>query len=98
MITQTKTKNADGTNTYELVEDGKVIEEWTTPGPTNTWKCDCGETVERYRGEGEVQCPECDQWFNTSGQRLRNNWRGNPSGWDDEIGDMEGYEVQHIEW
>jgi DNA-directed RNA polymerase subunit RPC12/RpoP len=63
--------------------------------PTNAWKCgDCGNVVERYRGEGDVRC-NCGANYNASGQRLRDDYRGNPSMWDDEIGDMEGYEMQH---
>jgi hypothetical protein len=50
--------------------------------------------VERYRGEGDVRC-NCGANYNASGQRLRDDYRGNPSMWDDEIGDMEGYEMQH---
>lgn len=98
MMKQTQTKNADGSTTFRFMRGDTVMDEWTTPGPTNTWECDCGETVERYRGEGDVQCPECDQWFNASGQRLRNDWMGNPSTWDDEISDLEGYEIQHAGW
>lgn len=94
----TETKNADGSITFTLTdENGVVTDEWTRPGPTNMWECDCGETVERFRGQGEVQC-DCGQWFNASGQRLRNDWMGNPSMWDDEIGDLEGYEIQHADW
>jgi hypothetical protein len=33
---------------------------------------------------------------NASGQRLRDDWRGNPSVYDDEIGDMEGFEIQQL--
>ncbi len=63
--------------------------------PTWTKTCECGTTIERYRGESEVTCPNCDAEYNASGQRLRDDWRGNPSNYDDEIGDMEGYESQH---
>lgn len=63
--------------------------------PTLIIECECGTKVERYRGESEVVCPTCDAEYNASGQRLREDWRGNPSNYDDEIGDMEGYEIQH---
>lgn len=67
-----------------------------TPGPTHTFPCaDCGTTVERYRGESDVNCPSCGAPHNAGGQRLRDDWAGNPSNWDSEIGDMEGYEMQH---
>jgi len=62
--------------------------------PTNTWTCDCGATVERYRGQGDQMC-DCGQWYNASGQRLRNDFMYNPSMYDDEIGDLDGYEMQH---
>lgn len=64
-------------------------------GPTNTWICgSCGDVVMRFRGEGDVSC-DCGAQYNASGQRLRDDWRGNPSTWDDEVGDLEGYEIQH---
>ncbi len=63
--------------------------------PTKTWICGkCGTTVERWPGESDVTCT-CGAEYNASGQRLRDDWRGNPSTWDDEIGDLEGYEIQH---
>lgn len=61
-------------------------------GPTNTWECEvCKVTVMRFRGEGDVSC-ECGAQYNASGQRLRDNWRSNPSWSDEDIDDMEGYE------
>jgi hypothetical protein len=63
--------------------------------PTNAWLCPCGEVVERYRGQGDVECYGCGAQYNASGQRLRDDWRGNMSNFDSEIGDMEGYEMQH---
>lgn len=66
--------------------------------PTNTWACvDCGTTVERYRGESDVDCPKCGACYNSFGQRLRDDWRGNPSNYDDEISDLDGYEMQHAD-
>jgi hypothetical protein len=59
---------------------------------SSSWKCDCGKTVNRFRGQGDVSC-ECGQWFNAFGQRLRNDWMNNPSNYDDEISDLEGYEM-----
>lgn len=73
MMTQTHTKQADGSNLFQMIKDGVVTDEWTTPGPTNTWECgDCGDTVERYRGEGDVYCG-CGALYNASGQRLRDD-------------------------
>lgn len=67
-------------------------------GPTNTWTCiDCGTNVERYRGESDVDCPKCGACYNAFGQRLRDDWRGNPSNYDDEIDDLDGYEMQHAD-
>lgn len=64
--------------------------------PTNTFECkDCGAKCERYRGEYEVCCPKCGASHNASGQRLRDDWRGNPSNYDDDISDLEGFEMQH---
>lgn len=62
--------------------------------PTRVWTCDCGAEVARWRGQYDVSC-ECGAWFNASGQRLRDDWYGNPSYHDEEIGDLEGYEIQH---
>lgn len=67
------------------------------PVPTNTWTCDCGESMARYRGEGDQSCPECGQWFNAGGQRLHNDFMDNPSTYDDELGDLEGYEIAHTD-
>lgn len=63
--------------------------------PTNTWTCDCGTTVSRFRGQSDVQCPNCDQWFNAGGQRLRNDWQGNSSMYDEDVSDLDGFELQH---
>lgn len=64
--------------------------------PTWSKPCQrCNHTVERWRGQGDVTCPNCGAEYNAGGQRLRDDWRGNPSSWDDEVGDLEGYEIQH---
>lgn len=55
----------------------------------------CKATIERYWGQSGVTCHRCGAEYNASGQRLRDDWRGNPSSWDDEIGDLEGFEIQH---
>lgn len=63
--------------------------------PTNSWECQvCGKLCERYRGQYDVTC-ECGAEYNASGQRLIEHWRDNPSNWDSDIGDLEGYEQQH---
>lgn len=61
----------------------------------NAWKCqDCSRTVYRYRGESDVSC-YCGASYNAGGQRLRDDWRGNPSWYDEDVSDLEGYERQH---
>lgn len=65
---------------------------------TTTWRCNtgkCDATVSRFRGQGDVKCWNCGQWFNAFGQRLRNDWMDNPSNHDENISDLEGFEIQH---
>ena len=58
------------------------------------WDCErCGEIVVSVRGD--VGC-DCGAQYNAAGQRLRDDWRGNPSCWDDDISDLDGYEMQHL--
>lgn len=72
-------------------EDGFVI-----PGYT-AWNCEkCSYEIRRYRGQSDVDCGNCGACYNAGGQRLRDDWRGNPSNYDDEIGDMEGFELQQL--
>lgn len=66
-------------------------------GPTWSKPCErCGETVERYRGEGDVQCPGCLAWYNAGGQRLRDDWWQNEAWQDDDMDDMEGFEREML--
>jgi hypothetical protein len=70
-------------------ETGESVNRYTR------WDCErCGKEVRRYRGQSDVQC-ECGTWYNASGQRLRDDWRGNPSNWEDDISDLDGFEIQH---
>lgn len=63
---------------------------------TRHWRCEqCGRKVLVHWGEYDVDCGHCGACYNSSGQRLRDDWRGNPSNYDDEIGDLEGFERQH---
>lgn len=88
---------------FVRIEDTTDAEGYIVPGYSQ-WDCtakylrqDCDGTVQRYRGESDVSCPVCGAWYNASGQRLRDDWRDNPA-WkypDLEIGDLEGYEIQH---
>lgn len=56
----------------------------------------CGKEISRYRGQDDVDCA-CGVIYNCFGQRLRDDLRTrvNPSEYDDEIGDMEGYEMAY---
>ena len=57
----------------------------------------CQYPVYRWRGEHTIECDTegCGAIYNSSGQRLRDDLfsRPNPSDYDDDIGDMEGYEL-----
>lgn len=65
--------------------------------PTWTKECSrCGKTIMRWHGQSSVSC-DCGAEYNTFGQQLRDDWRGNPSWNDEDIGDMEGYEIQHAD-
>jgi hypothetical protein len=58
----------------------------------------CGKlSLFRYVGDSDVDCitPNCGASFNCWGQQLRDDWRGNSSNYDDDISDMEGFEMQH---
>lgn len=74
----------------------------TFPQPTEpTWSkpCQnpgCAGTVERWRGETDVTCRTCGASYNAGGQRLRDDWRGNPSWHDDDIDDLTGFELQQL--
>jgi hypothetical protein len=62
---------------------------------SSSWPCqNCKQTVTRYRRQGDVSC-DCGAQYNAFGQRLRDDWRGNPSNYDENISDLDGYEMQH---
>lgn len=62
--------------------------------PTNTWTCSrCERTVVRWRGQSEIQCA-CGAWYNAGAQMLREDWAENPSVHDEQISDLEGFELQ----
>ena len=74
-----------------LDEEGYVVD-----GGYSAWDCDrCGHEVRRYRGVSSPDCDHCGACYNAGGQRLRDDWRGNYSNYDDEVGDLEGFEMQH---
>lgn len=67
--------------------------------PTREWECtQCGETVQRWRGQGDVNCSNCGACYNSFGQRLRDDWRGNSSWRYDNVDNMEGYERQQLSY
>lgn len=73
-------------------------EGWITRAGYTAWVCgECGAEVRRYRGQGDVDC-DCGACYNAFGQRLRSDWRRNRSNYDDEIGDLEGYEAAYSDW
>lgn len=81
-------------NNYRRIEDS-VDSEGFIIGGYSAWDCEkCGSEVRRYRGQSNADCG-CGASYNAVGQRLRDDWRGNPSNWDDEISDLEGYEMQY---
>ena len=91
---QTEAMRCAEAGTHEVsFEACRVCGEYNVP--TNAWECEvCGETCERYRGGSDVQCG-CGAWYNASGQRLRDDWMGNRSNWDEDVSDLDGYEIQH---
>ncbi|AXH46829.1 hypothetical protein SEA_ACOLYTE_86 [Mycobacterium phage Acolyte] len=80
---------------YRRVED-TVDDEGFIVNGYSAWDCDrCGNEIRRYRGQSDVDCSQCGACYNAGGQRLRDDWRGNASNYDDEVGDLEGFELQH---
>lgn len=63
--------------------------------PIASWPCQrCGRTVEHWN-PGEDESCVCGAEYNAFGQRLRDDWRGNPSNYDEDISDLDGFEMQH---
>jgi hypothetical protein len=60
--------------------------------PTHAWVCECGARVESYGRD--TTCSGCYTDYNAFGQRLRAGWSGNPSLYDEDISDLDGYEQQ----
>ena len=81
---------------YERIEDTVDADGFIVNGYSR-WDCEkCGDEVRRYRGQSDVDCSECGACYNAGGQRLRDDWRGNESAWNDEVDDMEGFERQQL--
>lgn len=47
----------------------------------------------RWPGQSDTDCDNCGACYNAGGQRLRDDWRANPSNYNGEIGDLDGYEI-----
>ena len=81
-------------NNFKRIEDTTDAEGYIVNGYSR-WDCEkCNREVRRYRGQSDVDC-ECGACYNAGGQRLRDDWRGNSSNYDEDVSDMEGYERQH---
>lgn len=60
-----------------------------------SFDCDrCNKEVTTSGGR-DVDCRNCGACYNGSGQRLRDDWRGNMSNYDENVSDMDGFEMQH---
>ena len=67
-----------------------------TNTPIATWECQaCGRTIEHWN-PGEDEVCDCGAWYNAFGQRLRDDWMGNESNWDEDVDDLEGFERQQL--
>lgn len=79
-----------------MARNYRRVEETRDTAGYAAWDCDhCGKEVRRYRGSANADCSNCGSCYNASGQRLRADWRGNPSNHDDSISDLDGFEIQH---
>jgi predicted RNA-binding Zn-ribbon protein involved in translation (DUF1610 family) len=85
------------TERVRRVEAVRDAEGFIVDGDYSAWDCDrCGSEVRRYRGQSDVDCPKCGACYNAGGQRLRDDWRGNSSNWDEDVDDLEGFERQQL--
>ena len=63
---------------------------------TREWDCTrCSATVST-RGGRDTRCGKCGADYNGFGQRLRDDWRENPAWHDDNVDDMEGFEISQL--
>lgn len=84
-------------NNYRRVEAVRDADGFIVGGDYSAWDCErCGREVCRYRGQSDVDCRNCGACYNAGGQRLRDDWRGNASNWDEDVSDMDGFEAQQI--
>lgn len=47
-------------------------EGWIVRDGYTAWDCDCGAEVCRYRGQSDVGCSECGQWYIGELERCKN--------------------------
>lgn len=75
-----------------------ILRESSDPDVRWAANCDgCGRSFQYWVWDrGDIQC-DCGRIYNAFGQRLRDDLysRPNPSDWDDNINDMEGYEMAY---
>lgn len=84
------------------IEDGFTVQAFDGDdddmgdGPVRTFPCkNCKSKVEVWGPGEDTECPRCHTEYNAFGQELRSDWRSNPSNYDDDISDLEGYERSH---
>jgi hypothetical protein len=71
-------------NNYRRIEESVDAQGFIIDG-YSAWDCEkCGQEVRRYRGQSDIDCHNCGASYNASGQRLRDDWRNNPSVYDEE--------------
>ncbi len=88
-------KQFEAVNCYDK-GDFERGDELDADTPTNWWHCGhCNAYLDRWRGEGDQAC-RCGAQYNSSGQRLRDDWQENPAWRYDDIDDLEGFELQQL--
>ncbi len=62
-------------------------------------KCDCSNRLFVTRHNAwSLDCRDCGREYNGSGQLLRSDWRDNESNYDDDVSDLDGYEMAHADF
>ncbi len=88
----------DSTNCRECAELQRHAYDADRPddAPTTWWHCEkCKQHLNRHRGEGDQLCT-CGAWYNAFGARLRDDWTSNPAWRDDDVDDLEGFELSQL--
>lgn len=77
---------------YRVQNEARVNGHYAKVHRHREWPCgNCGTTV--HATSYDADCPKCGACYNVYGQRLRDNWRSNCSNYDENVGDMDGYEM-----